>query len=201
MIKLIIFDAHGVIFKGGYVATARALSRRLSIPYERVYEVMYTKYVNRAALREITQTEAWTRTIQDLSLPLTIKELRNLHYSLLSVNKPILHCAKRLKNKYRIIILTKNMRSQWADTRVLFPEVWKVFGSKNMINTWEYRLPKAKSETMYFLCQRFRVKPEEMLYIDDQEANLKEPKRMGARTILYKNVGDAIARIYKVCGG
>lgn len=200
MIKLIVFDAHGVVFKGGYVATAKALSRRFHIPYERVYEIMYTKYVNLAALRKITQFEAWKRSIQDLKLPLSVTALRDLHYSLLSVNKPIFNLAKRLKNKYHIIILTKNMRSQWADTHRLFPEIWDLFGSKNLINTWEYRLPKAKPETIHFLCQRFGVAPHEILYIDDQEANLKEPRQMGVRTVLYKNAKDVVARVYKICG-
>lgn len=59
----------------------------------------------------------------------------------------------------------------------------------DVINTWEYSLPKASRQTIQFLCQRFGVKPDEILFADDQLDNLVEPKKAGVKIIYYKNFG------------
>lgn len=40
---------------------------------------------------------------------------------------------------------------------------------------------------MKYLAKRFNVKPNEVIYIDDQEDNLSDAKKLGIHTILYKD--------------
>ena len=56
-----------------------------------------------------------------------------------------------------------------------------------MINTWELGLPKASRKTINVITKRFKVKPSEIIYIDDQESNLVEARKMGIKTIFYQN--------------
>ena len=94
--------------------------------------------------------------------------------------------VRRLQQKFRTIMLTKNTRSQLAEINAIYPEVGDLFKRGDVVNTWEYNLPKASRETVLFVSRRFGVKPAEMVYIDDQEANLSDAQRMGVRTVLYK---------------
>jgi HAD superfamily hydrolase (TIGR01509 family) len=48
-------------------------------------------------------------------------------------------------------------------------------------------LPKASGKTIRYLAKKFRVKFSEIIYIDDQAENLTAARKLGAKTILYKN--------------
>lgn len=188
-LKLVIFDAYGVVLSRGYPDTAEALHKRLGVSAKLAFTVMYTEYFNQAALRKISQKEAWSKSVEALRLPLSGSELRDLHFGLVRMNRRTLRFAEQLKKDYAILLLSKNTRSQFQWLLSSFPVLRRVFG-KNILNTWEYGLPKAGKETVEFVCQRFKVKPAEILYIDDQKANLKVPRQMGIKTILYQTWND-----------
>ena len=184
-IKLVIFDAYGPILNGGYPATVKAVSKKVKIPQNKLYEVIYKKYFNLAAERKISQKEAWQLPIEELGLPMDWQEFRRLHLDLFRINDSVFAIAKKTRKKYKTLMLSKNTRSQFAACRKKFPAVWKNFDV--VINTWELGLPKASKKTILTICKIFKVKPAEIVYIDDQMNNLVEAKKMGVKTIFYKN--------------
>lgn len=183
-IKLIIFDAYGVIIKGGYPKTMKVLAKRFKRNWQDLHQVYYTKYFNQAAERKITQKEAWIQPTKELKLPISWQEVRNLHYSFMKPNSPVINLVQKLRKKYTTLLLSKNTRTQFYDVQKTIP-LKKYFDY--LINTYEWGLPKASAETIRFLQRRFGVKISEMLYIDDQKINLKEAKKMGVKTIFYQN--------------
>lgn len=188
-IKLIIFDCYGPILSPGYPDTIRELSKRFKIPQNELFKIFYTKYFNQAAERKITQKEAWQKPVEHFNLPITWQEVVRIHIGLLKINKPFLDLAIKLRKNYKTLMLSKNTRSQFILTKKKFPKVWQSFDK--VINTWELGLPKASPVTIKEVCRIFRVKPAEILYIDDQQSNLVEPKKMGVTTIFYKNLAQA----------
>ncbi len=185
-IKLIIFDAYGVVLSGGYPNTCKYLAKKFKRDWQEIYKILYTKYFNQAAEKKITQGAAWEKAAKEVDIPLSAKELKKIHYGFMGVNRPVISLAKRMSNNYEILLLSKNTRSQFKDINNLFPIIKTVFG-KNRINTWEYDLPKAGKETMDLVLDKFNVLPTEVVISDDQEVNLIAPKEMGMKTILYKN--------------
>lgn len=185
-IKLIIFDAYGPILSPGYPETINGLVKKgIKIPKEKLFDVIYKKYFNQAAQRQITQKQAWQLPAKELNLSMTWQELRDFHYSLFRINQPVFNLAKKLRKNYKTLLLSKNTRSQFAFCKKKFPEVWQNFDK--VINTWELGLPKASKETILELVKRFKIKPPEMLFIDDQQTNLVELEKMGGKTIFYQN--------------
>ncbi len=193
-IKLIIFDAYGVCLTGGYPPTCKFLAKKFKRNWQELYKVIYTKYFNQAALKQISQESAWLKAIQELNLPISVNTLKKKHYGLMGINKSILRLANALKKNYKILLLSKNTRSQFKDNNNKFPELKKTFG-KNIMNTWEYNLPKASKETIELICKKYNVKPKEILYIDDLEQNLSAPKQLGVKTILYKNLNQVSKKL------
>ncbi len=185
-IKLIIFDAYGVCLNEGYPNTSKYLARKYGLKWQKVQKILYAKHFNQAALKLISQKTAWQKAIEELNLPLSVGQLKRLHYSLMKTNAKVLKIAANLKKHYTVVLLSKNTREQFKDVNKKFPELKKTF-SKNLINTWEHSLPKASRETVKFLCKKFKVKPGEILYFDDQADNLQAPKLMGVHTVLYKS--------------
>ena len=187
-LKLIIFDAYGVCLNQGYPNTSKYLAKKYRLNWQAVQNILYRKYFNQAALKQISQKSAWEFALKELGLPLSLDQLKILHYGLMKTNPKVLVLARKLKQHYRIALLSKNTREQFTEVKRRFPVLKKTFG-KNLINTWEYDLPKASEATVRFLCKRFKVKPGEILYFDDQAENLKIPKTMGVNTLLYENFG------------
>lgn len=185
MIKLIIFDAYGPILSRGYPDTIDVLAKKVKIPKKKLFDVIYKKYFNMAAERKITQKEAWQKPVEELNLSMTWQELWQLHLGLFTINQPVFKIAKKVRKDYKTLMLSKNTRSQFAACKKKFPYVWQSFDK--VINTWELGLPKASKKTILEVSRRFKVKPFEMLFIDDQKANLIEARKMGVKTIFYQN--------------
>jgi HAD superfamily hydrolase (TIGR01509 family) len=184
-IKLIIFDLYGLILNQGYPNTVKFLVRKFGGKQKKYYEILYKKYFNMAAIRKITQRDAWKLAIKELNLPIDWRELREIHYNLMKLDKRLIDLNKKLtKQGFTTLVLSKNTRSQLSDTCKRF-QLRKKF--KNIINTWELNLPKASKETLKIILKRFRVKPEETIYADDQKINLVDAKKIGIKTILVKN--------------
>jgi putative hydrolase of the HAD superfamily len=193
--KLIVFDAYGVTFTGGYPDTMKALGKKFKRDWKELYKIIYTKYLNLAAMRKITQKEAWEKAVKELGLPMHWHEVRDLHYSLLGINKPMMDFAKKIGKETNTLLLSKNTRTQ-------FTYAEKAFGFKKyfkyVINTWELNIPKASKKTIRYIFKRFKVKPKEIIYIDDQDSNLTAARELGVHTILFKNFKQFKKEFYKV---
>lgn len=189
-IKLIIFDANGVCFNGGYPQTCQWLAKKYHRNWQDLYKIIYKKYFNLAALKKISQQQAWSEAIKETNLPTTVTGIKKIHYGLMSINKSTMNLIEKLKEDYQVVLLSKNTRSQLGDMNKFFPELLQVFG-KNIINTWEYNLPKASTETMNFIFNKFKVKSREVVYIDDQDENLLPARALEVNTILFKNFTQA----------
>lgn len=183
-IKLIILDCYGIILSCGYPDTVGWLCKKFGIPKDKLYNVIYTKYFNLAALGKISQPQAWQLSTKELNLPLSWRKLHQTHIGLLKINKPAYDLAKELSLKYKVVILSKNTRMQMTATKRKFPQLAKDF---KIINTHDINLPKASAQTILYLLKKFKVKPTEILYADDQESNLVAARKMGVKTIFYRN--------------
>jgi len=185
MIKLIIFDCYGLILNEGYPNTSKALAKRFGGKWQDYQEIMYKKFFNQAATRQISQKAAWQKTVEHFDLPITWQQLRDLHYNLFKIDNRVVKLNQELNKKgFKTLLLSKNTRSQ-------FSYACKKFGLKNkwknIINTWELNLPKASKETLQVVLKKFKVKPEEIIYADDQMSNLTDAQAMGIKTILVKS--------------
>ena len=184
-IKLIIVDYYGVSTKGSYKETSQWIAKKYHLPYKKVYDVVYHKYFSPAALGKITEKQSFEGPIREFGLRETWQELLAKHMSFQHENKPVTTLMKKLqKEGYQILILSKNPPPQ-------FKAALKKIGTrkyfKNIINTFDLRLPKASKKTMRIVLKKFKVKPEETVYIDDQDFNLPEARKMGVKTIYYRS--------------
>lgn len=198
MIKLIIFDYYGVTTKGSYRETCEWLSKKYKIRYEKIYEVVYHKYFSAAALGKISERESLLGPIREFGLKETPESIMKKHISFQVPNKPVVNLMLKLqKQGYKILILSKNTPPQFKaalkkmNTRRYF---------KNIINTYDLKLPKASKVTMQYVFKKFKVKPQEVIYIDDQNFNLPEAKKLGVKTIYYKNFGAMKKQLDKYLG-
>ncbi|MBI2112743.1 HAD-IA family hydrolase [Candidatus Woesearchaeota archaeon] len=184
-IKLIIFDNYGVTLHGGYPDTMQHLAKEFHRDWKELQEIFYTKYFNQAVEQKISQQEAWKKAIDETKLPISVEEVKKIHYHYFQLNHDIINLAKKLSKRYTILLLTKNTKGQVedADKKLGFRKIFP-----NFINTGEYGLTKTSPEMFKIIFKKFNVHPEECIYIDDQTINLEAPQRLGIHTIHYQNI-------------
>lgn len=184
-IKLIAIDFYGVLLKGSYVDTCRWIARKYRLPYEYCYHVVYHKYFAQAALGKITEKESFALAAAELGLKEDWRALRARHISFQKLNQPVFNLCRRLQQAgYKLLLLSKNTHEQF-DEALRREHIRRYF--KHIINTLDLKLPKASPATMKHVLRKFKVKPSEVVFIDDQDFNLVAAQKMGVKTILYKN--------------
>lgn len=195
-IKLIIIDYYGVLTKGSYQDTCRWLSKKYGIPYNKVYDVVYHKYFSAAALGKMTEPQSFAGPIKELKFNETWQGLRKKHLSFQRINRPVLNLALKLqKQGYKILILSKNTPPQFK-YGLNKMRARKYF--RNIVNTYDLKLPKASKQTMLWVFKKFKVKPQEVIFVDDQDFNLPEAKKFGVKTIYYKNFRNFRTKLNKL---
>lgn len=187
MTKLVILDLHGVILDGDYWIISRELAKRYRMKPDVVYQKLYREYHNAAAVRKIDPNHIFPFAFRDLGILENPQKAQDQHVRYTSrPKKCVLALVKRLRKQgYTVIGLSKSV--PWLfDGNLKKSGVKKQFDA--MINTYDLGLPKASKKTMRVIMKRFgATHPSDILYVDDQENNLVEPKKMGVNTILYKN--------------
>jgi HAD superfamily hydrolase (TIGR01509 family) len=185
-IKLVMFDAAGVIWDGGYPFTCKYLSKKYNLPYEKVLEIMQDKWFLQACTGKMTSLDAWERGAKELGINLSGEELEDLHLGLHQVRKPLLDFADDLRKKGYICIILSNNFSKYINKFIKDFSLRKHFDE--ILNSQDLGFKKQDPRMFEYVFNKYDVTPEEIIYFDDQEQNLIVPKKMKINTFHFKNL-------------
>lgn len=179
-IKVIAFDLGGVLVADD----TNLLEKRYH--YEKLARYKQLKYrstLEQGILGKVPTSEL-LRTIQDTLAPeASVKELKDqLFY--LQVIQPNWRLAQNLKKHYRVVILT-NTQYNWPSA------VARRTGIKlnqfMIINSARIKLKKPDRDYFEYAFRRLRVKPEQMVFIDDRLPNIQAAKKLGMHAFHYQS--------------
>lgn len=188
-------DFNGVLVYGNYHTLANWLAKKFHKKEKDIYKILYHKWFNQAAEGFISEKEFFENALKELKFPLTWQQARQKYISAVKANRPLIKYARELQKKgYKILVLSKNVPSQFRDG-VRISGIRKYF--KHLINTYDLGLPKASKKTMQLVLRRFKVTGTEVIYTDDQDFNFVEANKLGVKTIVYKNFPDFKKKIDK----
>lgn len=181
----IILDLFGVISLGSYKDTCKWVVKHYNLDYDYVYQIMYYKYFSRAALGKMSEAKSFQLTAKELGLKENGVQLRKIHLSFQTLNKPVLELAKSWQAQgVKIVIFSKNTPQQ-------FNEVVRMFHLReyfpHIVNSYNLGIEKKSVKALRYLLIKFKAKAQDALMIDDQAFNFINAKKMGISTILYKN--------------
>lgn len=185
-IKLIIFDFNGVLAYGNYHTLANWLAKKYHRKEKEIYRILYHKWFNQAAEGKITEKYFFEQAFKELGFPLNWKVARKKYMDAVIPNKPLINYLVKLQGEgFKILILSKNVPSQFNEG-IKNCGIKKHF--KNVVNTFNLNLPKASKETMLYILKKYKVRPKEVIFVDDQDFNLTEAAKLGINTTVYKNL-------------
>ena len=177
-IKAVIFDLNGVFLK----------SEPLSLRLEEKYGVNVDSLL--PILKMALKSARLPNANPDIWLPLTnlLKiskdQLFDFWFSGESVDTDLLKYANELKNaQYKVMVLSNNFRERTNYYRQHFPEIFNCINKSYF--SWETGFVKPDISAFELLLKENNLKPNECIYFDDSEENVKIAQNIGINSFIY----------------
>jgi FMN phosphatase YigB (HAD superfamily) len=131
---------------------------------------------------KIPPREFYLRTAEKLGARISEEEFFGLYCDVFSLNFPVLDIFKRLKGKYRLVILSNTDVRRFSFIGQKFPEVL-IFD--HYLLSYELGFLKPHPEIYRRALVAAGSKPEESVFIDDLQENIDGATKAGIQGILY----------------
>lgn len=181
MIKTVVFDLGGIFFLGE--DWSLIASNKYGISFDKVKNAI--KEYNKCAVSAEKSEQFWIGFQKKLGINDDWKNIRNFLIGSISISKETAELIKKLKGKYEVLFL--------SNSHIDFtPELEKKFSFKKEFHggllSHEHPFYKPDKKFYLELLSRTSSKPEEIVFIDDVENNLKPASELGMNVILFKNI-------------
>ena len=187
MFKNIIFDMSEVIISGyhgveyiieqKYIITAQDfVKRKQKETLNYFLDTMRGKH---------TEDEYWAYLLEGTNWNISVDELKNIIRE--NINVPLdgmIDLLKELKGKCKLILLSDYVK-EWYEYLIQHNKQLSIF--EHQYYSFDYNRLKQDAGTFDFIINDLNIKPEETLFIDDYESNVKYAQKSGINGIVFKN--------------
>ncbi len=183
MIKAVIFDFGGVFFTS-WVPVFYSFEKLSSLPKERKKELMHGEMWKKLKYDEIDEDEYWNYIKKEVNLDVSIKELGRKLRETIKEKPEMNEIVKKLREKCNVFILSNHVRNwiDYCENKYHFKELFdKVYFS------FDYHMDKPGREFFNLLFNETRLKPEECVFVDDADYNIKAAKKLGMKCIKFES--------------
>jgi len=192
MIKVILFDVGGCYLEGSFISFVNKSRKVLDIDKELFSkkEVVFDKRLNKG---EISAEECFRKYF---GVPIDEKQMKKIvkfWTSTWKLSNEMKKLILRLKDNYRLAILSN---SDSLNSENYTKKGWyKYFDT--LIISHEIGIIKPQKEIYQIAIEKLKIRPNECLFIDDQEDCLKPAREIGMKTILFKSISQLEKELYK----
>lgn len=186
MIKAVFFDVGGVILLSKKISFRKKLAKFLGIDYKR-NEMKIHRIVDTFVKGGMTENEFWKRSFQTFNMPpkkgykkFILKEFHE-NWELNKETIKIVESIKALGYKVGVISNTIKPHVEYCKRKGWY----KPFDVVALSN--EVGMKKPEKQIYRFALKKMGVKANESIFIDDIEKNLIVARKLGMKTILFKN--------------
>ena len=187
MYKALIFDLGNVVFNVDMNLIPIHWAERSGIPLEKIKKYFETdKSFDKFERGDLTEEEYRKITNENLGMNLSEKDFdEGLTALYLDETDDINSLLKELKKNYRIVALSNTniihkrvWRKKYKDTMDQFEKIF----SSHEINT-----RKPETEPYLIALNYLKMKPEEVIFLDDKPENIEPAKTLGMKTLTVKS--------------
>jgi putative hydrolase of the HAD superfamily len=182
MIKVIIFDIGGVYLKGSFIDFVNKSRKLLGIDekFNAKKEITFDKDFNRG---KISAEKCFQKYF---SIPISDSQMKKIIKIWTNTWKPTTNMTQiltKLQKNYRLAALSN---SDPLNSPNYLKKGWYQYFDL-LILSHELGILKPDKKIYKITIKKLKIKPNECIFIDDQEDNLKPAKNMGMTTILFKS--------------
>jgi len=197
-IRALIFDIGGVLQLGEERTKGvhKYVSRKFRISLDQYLDAIDTTYA-----KSIEGKLSEERVIEILAknLKTTKKRLVRLYKKAykknFKLNKELLKFVKKAKKQG---IATAIISDMWhlSKRSLVLKKFYRIF--KPVILSCDIKIRKPNPEIYRLTLEKLKIQPEEAVFIDNREWNIKPAKKLGIKTILFKNNKQTIKELNKI---
>jgi len=183
MIKAIIFDVGGVLYLSRtpeYIFMQKALNL-----YGKDYTNGIAKYIKLSSINKISEKEAFEKMSKYTNI--SAKKIKNIfireYRKRFWLNKYLLNLIKRLKKEYKISIISNQFSLSYhllINNKLIKHFFMPIFSH-------QVKTKKPEEKVYRIALKKLRVPANQTIFVDDREFNLIPAKKLGMKTILFKN--------------
>jgi len=195
-VKAVIFDLAGVVLLTVKGTFNSLLAERLGVRLEDVVRVMSDPVNDQWDFGEIGDDEFFEHLLTELKEPLEKKAiLAKFVIDDFYVDQELLTYIRELHKTYTTALLT-NFPAHLHD---YMKTAWRVDGAfDHIIASCDVKLLKPDPRMYQAALERINLKPEETVFIDDREVNVKAAEALGIKGIIYVRKEQAIKELDKI---
>jgi len=196
-IKTIAFDLGGVFFSEGKKVASEVLYQKYGYDKKIILDLLNSPKSQYLRKGLITDEEFWLWAANKLPQGYNTKIIKKEWYEGYILDENIFNLLKKLKNKYKIIAFSGNIKSkvEYLDKKYHFRRYFD-----DEIYSYDYCFNKKEKKSFEILMKKSGNKPEEILLIDDGEKHINLAKKLGINAVIYqtgkiKKLEEALRRL------
>ena len=182
-IKAIVFDFGGVLFQNGSVVAAENLCREKRYDKATILDAFESPKSRELRAGLITDDEFWEWAKCRFPAGYDTYGIRTAWHEGYILDNDIFELVKKLRGRYKVFAFSGNEKSrvEYLDNKYDFRKYFDL-----EVYSFNFGLNKGDRKFVEALIGEARMKPAEMIYIDDEEKNLSIARAFGINTILYR---------------
>lgn len=194
MVKSLISDLGRVLLWFDNRIFYQKIAQLCSCPEERIREAVH----RRATIIElfdtgrITPEEFYRQATAELGIALSYDDFFKAYTDVFWLNDSVLELYRRLRGKYRLILLSNTDVVRFGYIRQRFPEIL-IFDA--YVLSFEVGAMKPDPAIYREALRRALAEPSACVFVDDMEENVRAAAGLGLRTILYQPAVDLEAEL------
>ncbi|MEM4267729.1 MAG: HAD hydrolase-like protein [Candidatus Woesearchaeota archaeon] len=184
MIRAIVFDLGGVYFTDGFKSAISKFSRKLGIPPKKLRTELVHGIGKEYCTGKISRKKFWQEFMKKFDVKYDYEKLDTMWNSSYYINSELRGIVAKLRKKYIVGILSSISKHKlyYLNERYNF---FKDFSYKQF--SYVSKCTKSDLNTYKILIKKLNIKPNEILYIDDESEHLKVARKAGLKTIHFNN--------------
>jgi HAD superfamily hydrolase (TIGR01509 family) len=182
MVKAMVFDLGGVLFAEGKSVALEKLSHQYGYDGKIVGAILSSP--QSFALRKglLSDGEFWTWAREQLPPTYDAELIKERWYSGYELDPNIFHLISELRDRYKIIAFSGNIRSRvdFLEQKYHFRHLFHL-----EIYSFDHRVTKPDREFVKILIAKSGMKSDELVYVDDNEAYARPARELGIKAVIY----------------
>lgn len=184
-IKAIVFDAGGVLFETDWSSIKKEMMKKYNFSV-----FLYSDYPKKIQNRFrglTTGRTSFKQVIKELSgleeIEGIIKDYKKTYIKNQKINRKLFSLIKKLKKNYHIFCLTNTNDIHFEAN--IENNLFKHF--KKSYSSCKIKFKKPDKRAFQVIFRENKIPQKETIFIDDKKENLATAKKLGMKTILFKN--------------
>ena len=185
MISTIISDLGKVVLWFDNTVFYRKMTAYCSKSVDEIREIVHRspEFITLFDQGALTPHEFYERAVALLGARIGYDEFVAAYIDVFTRNQPVIDLYKRLKGRYRLILLSNTDPIRFGFVREHFPDI---LFFDDFVLSYEVRALKPDSEIYREALKKAGAPPASCVLIDDMEENIRGAAALGLKTVLYK---------------